>query len=272
MNKHAIAELSAELILKYYNNDYMPFLERFDDECLWYGPAEGQYIKGRDVMINTWHKEKHNLTFTVGNMKTEVAAVDNTSCNVILTYSVITHYPDGNDIYLNQRVLLCWHEKLIHLEDGSKQHDPRILVCFISNPHPKHDDDFVYPVNFQEVYATKGLTPSSAERIHFRGVDKNDYYVLFDSIMWIETKNNGLRSVIHTNDESIKTTSRVTDIINQYPHLFLRCHQSFLVNPNYIQNIHRFSVVLNDGTSLPIPEKKYTAFKKQVADYNKKKK
>ena len=47
----------------------------------------------------------------------------------------------------------------------------------------------------------------------------------------------------------------------QYGDLLLRCHQSYLVNPGYIRNIRRFKLTLSDGTQLPIPEKKYTAFR-----------
>ena len=86
MNQHAIAELTAELILRYYENDPWPFLERFDDESLWYGPAEGQYIKGRKAMLDIWRRDEHDLTFTVGDMKVESTSANASSCNVMLSY------------------------------------------------------------------------------------------------------------------------------------------------------------------------------------------
>lgn len=60
MNQQMIADLSAELIMKYYDNDYMPFLEAMDD-ALWYGPAEGQFLRGREKMIEVWKAEEHSL-------------------------------------------------------------------------------------------------------------------------------------------------------------------------------------------------------------------
>ena len=45
MNQQQIADHSAELIMRYYDNDYMPFLEAMDDDALWYGPAEGQFLR-----------------------------------------------------------------------------------------------------------------------------------------------------------------------------------------------------------------------------------
>lgn len=72
MNRKDIAQLSADLIMRYYDNETTPFLEHFDDDSLWYGPAEGQFIQGREAMIRTWSKEEHELTFTVGDMKIQV--------------------------------------------------------------------------------------------------------------------------------------------------------------------------------------------------------
>ena len=264
MNQQAIAELTVELILRYYDNEPMPFLESFDDGGLWYGPAEGQFIKGRKAMIDIWSKDEHNLAFTVGDMKVESISAHSSSCNVMLSYPVVTHYPDGEDISLNQRGLLCWGERAITDENGGRRKEPRILVCHISNPHPKHDDDVIYPKRFRQVYSQRGVMPISGERIHFRGVDRSDYFYMSDSIQYIETGKGGMHSILHTADESVEVFDKLNDLAKAYPHLFLRCHQSYLVNPYYIRNIRRFKVTLTNGVVLPIPEKKYTAFRDQV--------
>ena len=69
MNQQQIADLSAELIMKYYDNDYMPFLNAMDDDALWYGPAEGQFLHGRENMIEAWRSEEHALSFSLGNIE-----------------------------------------------------------------------------------------------------------------------------------------------------------------------------------------------------------
>ena len=268
MNQRTIAELTAELILRYYENDPWPFLERFDDESLWYGPAEGQYIKGRKAMLDIWRRDEHDLTFTVGDMKVESTSANASSCNVMLSYPVVTHYPDGEDISVNQRLLLCWGERSVIDENGRRTKQPRILVCHISNPHPKHEDDVIYPKRFRQVYSQRGVMPHhKGERLHFRGVDRSDYFYLSDSILYIETDEGGMHSILHTADESVEIFDKVIDLAKACPHLFLRCHQSYLVNPNYIRNIRRFELRLTSDVVLPIPEKKYTAFRDQVTKF-----
>ena len=141
MNIQAIADLSAELIIRYYENDYMPFLSYMDKDALWYGPADGQFIKGRKKMIEVWNADEHTLRFTMGNLKVEHTSSNHSFCVVILTYIVTTHYPDNHDISLHQRTVLTWCERIFHNENGEKVKRPFILVCDITNPHEKHEEE-----------------------------------------------------------------------------------------------------------------------------------
>lgn len=261
MDEKTIAALSADLIMRYYENDPMPFLEHMDDDALWYGPAITQFIKGREAMIRTWAKEENPLTFTMGNMKTQSISADASSCNVMLTYTVVTHYPGGQDISVDQRLLLCWGERKDPAHPYSKKKVPRILVCHISNPHGMHEDDVIYPKHFDQVYAGNSVMPQKGERIHLRGVDRSDYFFLSDTIYRIEATSGGKQSIIHSADGKVTVLATVSELEKLYGHLFLRCHVSHLVNPHYIRNIRRFNVTLTDSTVLPIPEKKYTAFR-----------
>ena len=264
MNQQEIADLTAELIIRYYDNDYMPFLNAMDDEALWYDPAEGQFLKGREAMIKIWQAEDHPLRFTMGNLKVQHVSAHPSSCNVMLTYTVVTHYPDGHDTSVFQRLLLCWCERREKDANGETHKVPRILVCHISNPHGKHEDDVIYPKSSSRMYAGGSALPQQGERIHFHGLDRSDYFYLSDTIVWIEAHGGGKHSVLHTATETAEVMLSIAGIEKQYGGLYLRCHQSYLVNPHYIRSISRFQVTLTDGTVLPVPEKKYTAFKKAV--------
>ena len=261
MNQQHIADLSAELIMKYYENDYMPFLEAMDDDALWYGPAEGQFLHGRETMIKTWNSEEHSLSFTLGNMEVVHTSAHPSFCDVMLSYPVTTHYPDNHDITLFQRLQMTWCERITENENGEKEKIPHILVCHISNPHSKHDDDTIYPTRFHDIYNSNGFHSIGGKRIHFHGIDRSDYFFLSDTIIHIEAAHGGKHSILHTSDAKVEVMETVSALEKKYGKLFLRCHQSYLVNPAYIQNIRRFKVTLTNKTELPIPEKKYTAFR-----------
>ncbi len=71
-------------------------------------------------------------------------------------------------------------------------------------------------------------------------------------------------TIPHTTDGDFQASAPTSALEKAHPDLFMRCHECYLVNPEYIVNIKRFSVTLSSGKVLPIPEKKYTAFKNAV--------
>ena len=48
---------------------------------------------------------------------------------------------------------------------------------------------------------------------------------------------------------------------------FFRCHRSYLVNLNYIQEFTKNQITTNNGTIIPISRKNYTTFKEAYLDY-----
>ncbi len=95
-------------------------------------------------------------------------------------------------------------------------------------------------------------------------MDSSDLYLLADSIIWVESTKYGRHCLLHTTDGDFQVSAPTATLEKEHPELFMRCHECYLVNPGYIVSIKRFTVTLSNGKSLPIPEKKYTAFKKAV--------
>ena len=264
MNLRKISELSADLIIRYYENDYMPFLLCMDEEALWYGPAEGQFLRGRQTMIDTWKKEDHSLAFTLGNLQTEVVSSHPSFCDVILLFTVVTHYPDGHDLSVLQRILLTWCERT-RGDSGAKRREQSILCCHIANLHAKSEDDVIYAKEAHPVLISGNSMPHRSDFIHFHSSDKSEHYFHSDTVTYIESDSAKKHCVIHAKTGDVTVQAGIGDIERRFPGLFVRCHQSYLVNPNYIRTIRRFTVTLADGTKLPVPEKKYTAFRAAVA-------
>ena len=72
MNKQEIAELSMEIVQTYYQNNTKPFLDYVDEKVLWYGPAKGQFLQGRQSLLDAWGNEYNPLTFSLGNIRLAV--------------------------------------------------------------------------------------------------------------------------------------------------------------------------------------------------------
>lgn len=266
MDKREIAEMTGEMVQRYYNNDIKPFLDHLDDKVLWYGPAKGQFLSGKQAIIDTWAAEKHSLTFTLGNIRLDHISSAKCYCEVMVSFQVTTHYPDGSFITMDQIIHVSWCERKIKDGDVTKI-VPRMLVIHISDLYRKHEDDNIYPVHLNEIYKDHIPVTDTGKRIHFCGMDSSDLYLLSDTIIWVESSSYGRHSILHTTDGDFhRITTPTSALEKKHPDFLLRCHMSYLINPRHVKEIRRFQVTLSDGKELPIPEKKYTAFKKTVYD------
>lgn len=264
MNWQEMVQLTDEIVRKYYNNDIQPFLDHVDERVLWYGPAKGQFLSGKSALIDAWANEKHSLTFTLGNIRLDHISTNDTYCEVMMSFPVTTHFPDGQHITMDQIIHISWCERKIK---GVEDKVPRMLVVHISDLYHKHEEDNIYPVHFNQIYRGYMPVSDSGKRIYFRGMDSSSLYLFSDSIIWAESSTYGRRSVLHTNDGSFRVSDSPDELEEKYPDVLLRCHLQYLVNPIHIQRIYRFKVVMPDGKELPIPEKKYTAFKRAVKEF-----
>ena len=261
MDRQEIGRLSIRIVQTYYQNDLRLFFEYLDEKVLWYGPAKGQFLSGRQALLDAWGQEENPLTFTLGNIRLDCAASHPAYCEVLLSFPVTTNYPSGEHIPVDQIIHITWCERKI---EGMEGRQPRILVIHISNLYQPHEADNIYPVHFNQIY--KGEVPISGtgRRLHFRGADRADHYLFPDSILWIESAGGSRHARLHMLDGTVDVTDSVQKIAQRHGAFFLRCHNCYLVNPAFIADIRRFQVILADGKALPIPEKKYTAFKAAV--------
>jgi hypothetical protein len=261
MNSKEIVELTSDIVQRYYQNDIQPFLDHVDENVLWYGPAKGQFLSGRQSVLNAWASESQSLSFSLGNICLDHISSHSSYCEVMMSFPVTTHYPDGEYITMDQIIHITWCER--RLEEAAEK-VPRMLVVHISDLYQKHEADTIYPVHLNEVY--RGYLPVSeiGHRLHFQGVGSSELYLLPETILWVESTTYGRHSIFHTTNGDFKASAPTSVLEKEHPDFLLRCHKSYLVNPSHIVYVKRFDVTLTNGKTLPIPAKKYTAFKKSL--------
>ena len=138
------------------------------------------------------------------------------------------------------------------------------MSCFsmISNTFSSEGSRFP----FDELPA-RTKTAELPKRILVRGMKDESHYLDADSVIYIESTDSSHHSLIHTENKVIPCLDKVTSLAERYGDCLLRCHASYLVNPFYVRSLKRFSLTLSDGTVLPVPEKKYTAFKRMLNNW-----
>ncbi len=263
MNRQNVVNLTKDIIQRYYQNDTKPFMDYVDKKVLWYGPATGQFLSGKKAILDAWANESHSLTFSLGNMQLDYTSSHDAYCEVMASFPVTTHYPSGDMITMDQIIHITWCERKIK---DVKEKQPRMLVIHISDLYQKHMSDNIYPVHFNQVYRGYMPVSESGKCIYFQGTDSFDLYLLPDTILWVDSINNGRSSIIHTDNAEYHVRATTIELEKEHPDFLIRCHRCHLVNPRHIVCIKRFAVTLSNGKEIPVPEKKYTAFKKTVHD------
>ena len=107
MRSEDIAELSARVLLAYYDNDIEPFLDACHPSVLWIGPGEGQIIQTQETLRSTFYAEKNNLTFAVHDLSVTVLPTGSPSVfEVVMMFLVDTFWPNGATGRVSQRIRL----------------------------------------------------------------------------------------------------------------------------------------------------------------------
>ena len=264
MNVQECVEKSLYITNEYYDNNIEPYFEYMADNIIWHGPAIGQHIIGRENMRKAWEQSPNPLTFSLGDIEVQYVQLSPTSCEVMLIFVVTTHYPNGDNIPLLQRIQLSWADIITVDEHKHKERVPRMHMIHISNPVEQHSADTIYPEHYNEVYK-QAQKPIQEPRISLRGTDSAFYVVAVSSIIWVQTTPDQ-HCLIHLRNRTLKVKGPLSEIEEQTKGQLIRSHSSYLVNPLDVVSIWRFKLSLSDGTVLPIPEKKYTMIKKMLMD------
>ena|GEM_PF-3652550 len=112
MNIQEVAKQTADIVIRYYQNDIQPFLDACDEDVLWIGPAENQIIRTREALVAAFAAEKNDLRFEVYDLRViPVSTTNNHVCEIVLIFTVDTIWPDNSVNRVKQRIQLTVVER-----------------------------------------------------------------------------------------------------------------------------------------------------------------
>ncbi len=263
MNTKEIVKKSIWIAMEYYEKNHVEaFFDNMSQNVVWHGIAIGQKINGLDNIKRVWSTFSNALTFSLGNIEAEAVQTSSKTCEVMLLYVVTVHYPNGDAVPVFQRTQFSWAEVITTDEEGKKIRLPKIFMVHISNPIEYHEDDYIYPDHYNELYL-KMKEPVQAPRVSLLGMDNVFYVITLNSVIWIESTPEH-QCILHLRDRTLRVRINLSELEKQTSGFLIRVHSSYIVNPFDVVSVQRFKVTLSDGAVIPIPEKKYTAVKKKL--------
>ena len=261
MKTDALLYRSIFIITEYYKNNLQPIFESLGEDVLWIGPAERQQIQGRDNLVEAFQAEKHDLTFTMGDITALYISPHRSVKEILLHYDIYTHYPSGNTDMHDQRLHYTWRENRVKTATGN-EYRAEIAMIHISNAWKYDRRDTIYPVHYETVSMPVRFLTKPERYVTVKASDRNIHRIAEKNILYIETVKRSARLLLHTVTGTITINGTLPDFEKKYPDFLLRIHSSFLVNYAHVREICRFAVIMSDGTRLSVPEKKYTQIKK----------
>ena len=250
---------SIYIITEYYKNNLNPYFESLADDVLWLGPAEKQEIRGKENVIKAFSSDKHELTFSMGSIKSTLIRIDKKAVEVILQYEIYTHYPNGDTDRHDQRTQFSWI---------NKNDNWQAMVVHVSNEWKYDERDTIYPNHYQQQGLPIRLIEKQDYYLILKADDLSIYHIPINDLLYVETVKRSNKLAVHTIKNTLKINGSLKDFLEKHNEHLLRIHAAYLINPSNVTKIERFKVYLKDGTMLPIPEKKYTQIKKEILQKN----
>ncbi|MBQ1991201.1 MAG: response regulator transcription factor [Clostridia bacterium] len=126
------------------------------------------------------------------------------------------------------------------------------------------------PVHTQKLHMVMNKITKNLDADVYRIKQRNNIHTLkIDSIIYVESSNS--RCIIHSYNTDYVIYKRLNDIEAELNNRrFLRCHQSYLVNMDYIKNVDKQFELVN-GDFVCIRQRNLKAIKQQYVDYIKSK-
>ena len=283
MKRQELIQRSISIITEYYKNNLEPFFDCLAEDVLWFGPRKDQILRGRETIIHTWRSVDQHPTFSMGNITEHSVSIGTNVLEIMLEYDVYTYFENGEVDRHHQRLHMSWGYRREQTDSGNRELIPRVYMIHISNiieeepaaPESGNAQDRsalpkVYAGSSSESHidaAGIGYSGLSFRSVMGKGDNIITYFFNSASVLWIESTDNGRHSLIHALDGTYKSIEPLRYYESGFSGSLLRAHVSYLVNPLYVRSLKRFEITMTDGTILPVPEKKYTAFRDRLLNW-----
>ena len=139
-----------------------------------------------------------------------------------------------------------------------------IAVLHISNAWPCDSRDTIYPIHYQSLSLPVRLVEKPERYMTVTATDMSVHRIPINHLLYIETIKRTAKLRIHTSTDTIIVNGTLPDFEKTYSDFLLRIHAGFLINPECVSKIERFTVTMSNGAKLPVPEKKYTTIKRLI--------
>lgn len=250
-----------QAMINFYNYDYDMFFEYLDDNVMWFGPKQGQYIVGKENLIRAFNFAKPKLKFHVDNVTTKLISFSSNVYSLLVTYRLYSYYPDG-------AVRAVFQHVVVHGQKCRDQNGKIFWRCpfiHVSNlmPDSKSAEILLSPPNIEAVSRVFSTQESRSKRLVLPGDNYTSVYIREDAVRYI-VGGKGIKCYVHTDDEVFLVRQLLKEVQEQLPDYYYRCHSSYIVNLRHVLYLSSHKITLDDSTEIPISFKRYAQIREDI--------
>lgn len=249
INQSALSEYAGFLIDCFYSNNFEPIFDALDENVIIYGSVDGKRIESRQEFIL---RIEAGRPCELGPVMTIRVPHGLRQCDTVSTFNCYMNDESGKIAVLPMLYHMSWVKKDVW----------KISVVTATGRPAGSQPGSIQPGTIASVLAMP-IEIGSRTRVylHEKGTG-NALCIAPSAVEYIEGE--GHYSKIHMGQEIVTVTGSLKEVLSKCGTELVQCHSGFAVNPLYVQSIERFAITLVTGMRLPVPEKKYTAVKRQL--------
>lgn len=261
----ALPALTESTIAAFFSHNENPFIETVSEDCTFIS-SQGAMLRGVDALQSIIKAHRKAPAMMIRETDFHLVSAPEQDCLGAMAivsgaYKIYTS-PREQLLYAStQLVTACYRLtergwRIFHMHTSDRHSEPVSNDLF---PIEISRETYDYVREILRTGSRAGILPS---RVMLDGTDTS-HYVSPDNILFVEAE--GKRSVIHCIDGDFPVSSLISEVIPQLPGTFLRVHRSYLVNTAHIVGIRKYVLQLSDGSEIPIPERRYTEVRRDIA-------
>lgn len=244
INGQYILDLSRTAIHLFLEKNIEAFLEYLDEDFVWVGDYDYLYMHSKEMFTNTIRQEAEAPPIDIYSEDYSVS-VHSGAVWVIYGRCTAEQYDEGQA----QMIRTKFHFTFVWQVRNKIPRLAQAMACHIGDAYVPENTK----VKDSKVFGrSQALSVRADRRIAVREVGHSKiHYFTLSEIPYIQSENK--YCIFHTAEGETAATCKPLRTYDDGS--FVRIHNSYLVNPDYIRGIHGNMLILMNGEELPIGKK-----------------
>lgn len=254
MNYRDTEALTMQAVTQYYKGNVQPFYEILHPNTVMLSVSRNQLFEGKKKVMEAFRIENESgISYDIENISCKTYRIEASACYAVLDSDIITCYPNGILIRVNQRLSVIWkyiRERNIEKEGVEKEgwYGMHIHVSLAQ-------EALEAPANvahFSEAVLADMLRPvQNEERVTMSDTNACLHYVPRSQIIYMEAAAH--QTLVCLKDgENFYVSKQLKTLEEEIGEGFVRTHRKYLVNVRYVDMMKGYKLRLKDGKILPM--------------------